>query len=128
VPAAVIAGQPRRRAEASSRDLLDLLGFAMKADDTHGVLSGGQRQRPAIARSPVDEPTLLLADEPTGALDSTGAMQVLEQFERLRSGGQTILLATHDERVADAAERVVSMRDGRIDAGAPEPKRSSART
>lgn len=128
VPAAVIAGRPRKRAEASSRGHLDLLGLAMKADDTHGVLSGGQRQRHAIARALVNEPTLLLADGPTGALDSTGAMEVLKLFERLHSGGQTSLLVTHDERVAHAAERVVPMRDGRIDAGAPEPQRSSART
>ena len=69
----------------------------------------------------MNEPTLLLADEPTGALDSAGATEVLELFRRLHSGGQTILLVTHDERVAEAAERVVSMRDGRIHHGASEP-------
>ena len=69
----------------------------------------------------MNEPTLLLADEPTGALDSAGATEVLELFRRLHSGGQTILLVTHDERVAEAAERVVSMRDGRIHDGASEP-------
>jgi len=114
VLAGVIAGAPRRRAEARARSLLDLLGLAEKADDFPGVLSGGQRQRLAIARALVNEPTLLLADEPTGALDSAGAAEVLELFRRLHAGGQTILLVTHDRGVAEAAERVVSMRDGRI--------------
>jgi putative ABC transport system ATP-binding protein len=119
--AALIAGAPRRRAEASARGLLDLLGLAEKADDAPSVLSGGQRQRLAIARALVNEPTLLLADEPTGALDSAGALEVLELFRRLHARGQTILLVTHDQRVAGAAERVVSMRDGRTEAAGREP-------
>jgi putative ABC transport system ATP-binding protein len=128
VLAAVIAGAPRRRAEASARSLLDLLGLAEKAQDAPAALSGGQRQRLSIARALVNEPTLLLADEPTGALDSTGAMEVLELFRRLHAGGQTILLVTHDRQVAEGAERVVSMRDGRLDAGLPESLAPAART
>jgi putative ABC transport system ATP-binding protein len=128
VLAAVIAGAPRRRAEASARRLLDLLALSERAYDEPGVLSGGQRQRLAIARALVNEPTLLLADEPTGALDSAGAAEVLELFRRLHAGGQTILLVTHDERVAEAAERVVSMRDGRVHAGVPGPLASVSRT
>jgi putative ABC transport system ATP-binding protein len=126
--AAVIAGAPRRLAEASARSLLDLLGLAEKADDAPGALSGGQRQRLAIARALVNEPTLLLADEPTGALDTAGAVEVLELLRRLHAGGQTILLVTHDERVAEAAGRVLSMRDGRIRADVEEPFASAART
>jgi putative ABC transport system ATP-binding protein len=76
----------------------------------------------------VNEPTLLLADEPTGALDSAGAAEVLELLRRLHDGGQTILVVTHDERVAKAAGRVVSMRDGRISAGSPEPLASAKGT
>jgi putative ABC transport system ATP-binding protein len=112
--AAVIAGASRRRAEMRARELLDLLGLPDKAADMPGVLSGGQRQRLAIARALANEPTLLLADEPTGALDSAGGLEVLELFRRLHAGGQAILLVTHDERVADAAERVVRMQDGRV--------------
>ena len=112
--AAVIAGASRRKAELRARELLDLLGLPDKADELPGVLSGGQRQRLAIARALANEPTLLLADEPTGALDSVGGLEVLELFRRLHAGGQTILLVTHDAGVADAAERVVRMRDGRI--------------
>jgi putative ABC transport system ATP-binding protein len=111
---AVIAGSPRRQAETRARDLLDLLGLGDKASDAPSVLSGGQRQRLAIARALANEPTLLLADEPTGALDSDGGQEVLELFRRLHAGGQAILLVTHDAGVAAPADLVVSMRDGRI--------------
>ena len=98
---AVIAGRRRKAAETRARDLLDLLGIADKANAMPGVLSGGQRQRLAIARALANEPTLLLADEPTGALDSAGGHEVLELFSRLHAGGQTILLVTHDDDVAE---------------------------
>jgi putative ABC transport system ATP-binding protein len=111
---AVLAGVGRRPAETRARDLLDLLGLADKATDAPGVLSGGQRQRLAIARALANEPTLVLADEPTGALDSEGGHEVLELFRRLHAGGQAILLVTHDHEVAAAGDRIVRMRDGRV--------------
>jgi len=111
---AIIAGTPRKQAESHARDLLDLLGLGDKARNAPGVLSGGQRQRLAIARALANQPTLLLADEPTGALDSEGGLEVLELFRRLHTGGQAIMLVTHDQKVADAATRIVRMRDGRI--------------
>ena len=77
------------------------------------MLSGGQRQRLAIARALANEPTLLLADEPTGALDTEGGHEVLELFKRLHADGQTILMVTHNDEVAAAADRIVRMRDGR---------------
>jgi putative ABC transport system ATP-binding protein len=117
---AIIAGSPRKQAESRARDLLDLLGLADKAKNAPGVLSGGQRQRLAIARALANEPTLVLADEPTGALDSAGGLEVLELFRRLHSGGQAILLVTHDQKVADAASRIVRMRDGRVEDGTGE--------
>jgi putative ABC transport system ATP-binding protein len=113
--AAAIAGAPRRRAESRAYELLDLLGLGEKAQELPGVLSGGQRQRLAIARALANEPTLLLADEPTGALDSEGGREVLELFRRLHASGQTILMVTHDATVAAAADRIVYMRDGRIE-------------
>ena len=113
---AVIAGRKRRMAESRARDLLDLLGIGDKASTVPGMLSGGQRQRLAIARALANEPTLLLADEPTGALDSEGGQEVIELLTRLHAGGQTIVLVTHDASVASAAGRIVRMRDGRITA------------
>src|SRR3954447_15096274 len=111
---AVVAGSPRKKAEGRARDLLDLLGLGDKAKAAPGVLSGGQRQRLAIARALANEPTLVLADEPTGALDSEGGHEIMELFRRLHAGGQTILLVTHDDEVADAGDRIVRMRDGRV--------------
>ncbi len=110
----VIAGRRRKMAETRARDLLDLLGIGDKASAVPGVLSGGQRQRLAIARALANSPTLLLADEPTGALDSAGGAEIIELLRRLHASGQTIILVTHDPAVADAAGRVVRMRDGRI--------------
>ena len=114
---AVIAGRSRKQAETRGRDLLDLLGIADKAKAAPGACPAGQRQRLAIARALANEPTLLLADEPTGALDSEGGDEVLELFRRLHEGGQTILMVTHDDEVAAAADRIVRMRDGRVDDG-----------
>lgn len=111
---AIIAGRNRKAAESRARDLLDLLGIADKASEMPGVLSGGQRQRLAIARALANEPTLLLADEPTGALDSVGGQEVIELLSRLHAQGQTIILVTHDANVANAADTVLRMRDGRI--------------
>jgi putative ABC transport system ATP-binding protein len=111
---AIVAGTKRKAAETRARDLLDLLGLADKAKAAPGVLSGGQRQRLAIARALANSPTLVLADEPTGALDSEGGAEVMELFRRLHAGGQSILLVTHDDDVAAAAERVVHMRDGKV--------------
>jgi putative ABC transport system ATP-binding protein len=77
-------------------------------------LSGGERQRAAIARALMNEPELLLADEPTGNLDSMTGNGILEVFERLNRGGQTIVMVTHDERVAKRAGRIITLADGKI--------------
>ncbi|MFN8036227.1 MAG: ABC transporter ATP-binding protein [Acidimicrobiia bacterium] len=111
---ALLAGVRRRPAETRAQGLLDLLGLGDKAGQSPSSLSGGQRQRLAIARALANQPTILLADEPTGALDSEGGREILELFRRLHGSGQTILLVTHDQPVADAAGRVVRMRDGRV--------------
>src|SRR5580693_823845 len=124
--AAIIAGRKRRTAETRARDLLDLLGIGDKASAVPGVLSGGQRQRLAIARALANEPTLLLADEPTGALDSDGGQEIIELLRRLHNGGQTIILVTHDPAVAQAAGRIVRMRDGRVVTSDPAEASASA--
>jgi putative ABC transport system ATP-binding protein len=113
--AAALGAMKRREAEARARDLLDLLGLRDRSGELPDVLSGGERQRLAIARALANRPTLLLADEPTGALDSDAGQEVLELFRRLHREGQTILLVTHDERVAAGAERILHMTDGRLD-------------
>ncbi len=123
---AMIAGLKRKAAESRARDLLDLLDLSDKARAMPGVLSGGQRQRLAIARALANRPTLLLADEPTGALDSAGGAEVMELFRRLHAGGQSILLVTHDDAVAAHADRIVQMRDGQV-VGEADPA-ASART
>src|SRR2546430_3707275 len=125
---AIIAGSSRKSAETRARDLLDLLGLSDKAKNAPGVLSGGQRQRLAIARALANQPTLLLADEPTGSLDSAGCAEVMELFRRLHGEGQSIMLVTHDDEVAAAADRVVQMRDGKVlDGREPEAVGASRR-
>ena len=116
---AMIAGTRRKAAEARARDLLDLLGVGDKRDELPSVLSGGQRQRLAIARALANEPTLLLADEPTGALDTEGGQEVLELFRRLHGDGQTIVMVTHSHDVAAGADRIIQFRDGRVVEGDP---------
>jgi putative ABC transport system ATP-binding protein len=118
VLAGLIAGLARRAADRRAQELLAMLGLGDRARLLPTGLSGGQRQRLAIARALANEPTLLLADEPTGALDSDGAAEIMELFSGLHRGGQTIVLVTHDAGVAATAQRLVLMRDGRIDDGA----------
>jgi putative ABC transport system ATP-binding protein len=110
--AALVGGAGRRAAQRRALDLLDLLGLLDKAGAAPSTLSGGERQRLAIARALANEPTFLLADEPTGALDSRGGAEVLELFVRLHQQGQTILLVTHSLDVASGADRIVELRDG----------------
>ena len=121
----IVAGSSRKAAEARAKDLLDLLGISEKTSQLPGVLSGGQRQRLSVARALANEPTLLLADEPTGSLDSAGGAEILELLRRLRASGQTIVLVTHADAVAEAADRIVRMRDGRIDDGDDDAARQS---
>ncbi|MCB0995300.1 MAG: ABC transporter ATP-binding protein [Acidimicrobiales bacterium] len=109
-----IGGAGRRDAERRARDLLSLVALGTKADTSLGALSGGQRQRVGIARALANEPTLLLADEPTGALDSTGAEEIGSLLTRLHDGGLTIVLVTHDLGLADTADRIERMSDGRL--------------
>lgn len=110
----LVVGTRRKQAEAKARDLLDLLGLGDKLLMSPLDLSGGQRQRLSIARALANDPSLLLADEPTGALDAESGEEILELFRRLHSRNLTILLVTHDDKVAGAASRVVRLADGRV--------------
>ncbi len=95
--------------------LLDRLGLSDRVDHRPNQLSGGQRQRVAIARSLINAPRLLLADEPTGNLDSRTSVEIMELFAELNSDGQTILMVTHEEEIAAHARRLIRMRDGKIE-------------
>jgi putative ABC transport system ATP-binding protein len=103
-----------RSARRRAVQLLDELGLGDKAKALPALLSGGQRQRVALARALMNDPPLLLADEPTGNLDSATTIDVLKLLRRFHTSGQTIVVVTHDERVATAAQRVLTMRDGRV--------------
>jgi ABC-type lipoprotein export system ATPase subunit len=111
---ALLAGRSPRQARRRALTLLDQVGLADRADHLPSALSGGQRQRVAIARSLVNEPLVVLADEPTGNLDSGATLEVLRLFDKLHSAGLTLVIVTHDERVAATADRLVSMRDGAL--------------
>ena len=103
---------PRRRERA--RELLDYVGLRHREDHRATQLSGGEMQRVAIARALANRPALLLADEPTGELDAATGREILDLFRRLHRDGTTLLVVTHDERLASEAGRVVHMLDGRI--------------
>lgn len=108
----LLAGRSARAARAGARELLERVGLADRAGFVPSALSGGQRQRVAIARALINQPTVVLADEPTGNLDSNATVEVLRLFETLHESGQTLVVVTHDERVAATADRLISMRDG----------------
>jgi putative ABC transport system ATP-binding protein len=111
---ALLGGTSARRARSRALALLDDVGLADRARHRPAALSGGQKQRVAIARALVNRPTVLLADEPTGSLDSAATTEVLRLFDRLRRDGQTLVVVSHDQRTAAAADRMVSMRDGML--------------
>ena len=113
----LIRGIPRREAAALSMEKLELLGMKERADHRPSELSGGQQQRTAIARALVGSPRLLLADEPTGALDRATGEEVLRLFRQLNGMGNTVVMITHDLHVAKNAKRIVKIVDGTLSEG-----------
>jgi ABC-type lipoprotein export system ATPase subunit len=111
---ALLSGSSPRAARRRAAELLERVGLADRASFLPAALSGGQRQRVAIARALSNEPLVVFADEPTGNLDSAATVDVLRLFERLREAGQTLVVVTHDARIAATADRLISMRDGAI--------------
>jgi putative ABC transport system ATP-binding protein len=117
--AALMGGATKRQAAQRRDELLGELGLRGRADAAPARLSGGEQQRVALARAMANRPSLLLADEPTGSLDSSASRAVLRLLSRAHADGQAILLVTHDARVASAAERVISLFDGMVADDAP---------
>jgi ABC-type lipoprotein export system ATPase subunit len=111
---ALLAGCSPRAARRRAAELLEQVGLTDRTGHLPSELSGGQRQRVAIARALSNEPLVVLADEPTGNLDSATTLDVLRLLDSLRSAGQTLLIVTHDARIAATADRLISMRDGAL--------------
>jgi len=125
----IYAGSPARKRREKALHALEVTGLADRADHRPSELSGGQRQRVAIARALVNDPAILLADEPTGNLDSKTSYEVMDLFIRLHDSGQTVIIVTHESDIAEYAHRVTHFLDGRIvrDERQP-PKRIAAST
>jgi putative ABC transport system ATP-binding protein len=113
LPMIFAGAEPRTRRE-KARAALDAVGLSKRVTHRPTQLSGGERQRVAIARAMVMEPSILLADEPTGNLDTRSGEEIVSLLKRLNAGGLTLIIVTHDPRVADHARRVLRMRDGQI--------------
>jgi putative ABC transport system ATP-binding protein len=111
----VYAGVPKEERMGLARGALEMVDLADRVNHKPNELSGGQRQRVAIARALVMTPSILLADEPTGNLDSTTGEDILRLFDKLHHDGNTIILVTHDKDIADHARRTIHLRDGRIE-------------
>jgi ABC-type lipoprotein export system ATPase subunit len=110
--ACLLAGRSPKAARQRATKLLERIGLADRAKHLPSQLSGGQRQRIAVARALANEPLVVLADEPTGNLDSAATADVLQLFQNLHDTGQTQVIVTHDTRTAASADRLLSMRDG----------------
>ena len=107
-------GMSKRKRTAKAKEGLQNVGLGDRLKHKPGELSGGQRQRVAIARAIVNEPSILLADEPTGNLDSQSGGDILEIFTELHSQGNTVIIVTHDQAIASRAERIIKIKDGKI--------------
>ncbi|MBO6158322.1 MAG: ABC transporter ATP-binding protein [Firmicutes bacterium] len=110
----IYSGVPKKKREERARIALEKVGLGDRISFRPNQLSGGQQQRVAIARAMVTNPKVLLADEPTGALDTKAGEQIMELFQELHAEGVTIIMITHEEEVAECAQKIVMLRDGRI--------------
>jgi putative ABC transport system ATP-binding protein len=122
----VYAGVSSRERRAMAADALERVGLADRKDHKPNELSGGQRQRVAIARALVNRPSILLADEPTGNLDSATSEEIMRVFGTLHAQGQTVIMVTHEADIAAHAARVVLLRDGRVESDTRRPQGAAA--
>jgi putative ABC transport system ATP-binding protein len=124
----VYAGMKKLERRRRAEEALATVGLSDRLDHTPNQLSGGQQQRVALARAIVTDPAIVLADEPTGALDSRSTAEVLEMFDALYAQGRTVIVITHEDEVARHARRVIRLRDGRILSDSAHPELVEART
>ena len=124
----IYAGVPAAERHQRALKSLERVGLSERVDHKPGELSGGQRQRVAVARALVTNPGILLADEPTGALDSKTGEDMMRLFDDLHREGNTIILITHEQEIANYADRLISIRDGRISSDKPNPNKRVAGT
>lgn len=111
----VYAGLSGKQRRLRAQEMLELVGLADRLKNKPNQLSGGQRQRVAIARALANKPTLVLADEPTGNLDSTTAKEIMEMLTQVNAQGNTIVVVTHEREIAEYAQRIIHLKDGRIE-------------
>jgi putative ABC transport system ATP-binding protein len=123
----VYAGVPRSERRARARRALERVGLGDRMDHLSNELSGGQRQRVAVARALVNDPSILLADEPTGNLDSRTSEEIMELFDQLQAAGNTVILVTHEDDIAAHAQRIVTLRDGRVVTDTPSGRAPGSR-
>lgn len=122
----VYAGWNRSKRQARAKEVLGLVGLGDRVHHKPNELSGGQRQRVAIARALVNDPSIILADEPTGNLDTKTSVEIMEIFENLHKNGNTIILVTHEPDIAEHAHRIVRLRDGLVESDIKNEKIISA--
>ena len=115
----VYAGLPKKERIAKAENALRSVGLGDRMDHKPNELSGGQRQRVAIARALVNSPSIILADEPTGNLDSKTSYEIMELIEKIHEAGNTVIIVTHEEDIAKRAKRIVRLRDGLIESDGP---------
>lgn len=110
----IYADMPRKEREAKAADMLAKVDLSDRSQHLSNELSGGQKQRVCIARALVNDPEIILADEPTGALDTKTGQQIMEVFQQLNEEGKTVIVITHEEEIAAYADRIIFIRDGEI--------------
>ncbi len=122
----IYAGVNKKDREERARDILDKVGLADRAHHKPNELSGGQSQRVAIARALVNNPSIILADEPTGNLDTKTSEEIMELFARIHEQGNTVMLVTHEEDIANFTKRIVRIRDGVVESDTPQIPKGGA--
>lgn len=117
----IYRGVPKDQRDELGRKALENVGLADRMDHRPNELSGGQRQRVAVARALINHPSIILADEPTGNLDTKTSIDIMRLFEEIHRSGNTIIVVTHEEDIAQHARRIIRLRDGKIESDSPNP-------